>query len=793
MASPRRAILGLIVVAALVALAALRSEERRAVRPLVLQTDARALAAYRIDDQYRRPDRSSPYLIELFAGSGAEALRDGPGLQAAFIDPVDLALAPDEQSVFVLDRGASRVRRVYMPTREVTTVFQWSAAGASTNFRRLATDGARCFLLSDDGSQVRSTDGQSVLSPGSHHITDLQWHDRRLLMLDAADARILSWSRQGKTETLYRIGADLDRFEESDSRLVAWSRHGHVAAYQPAAGRPIDERQLTDPIDDIADDPTNRRLVIVSGKKIEALPARGFATAVPVALPFENIEGRALGQQTSARLEYRQLPFSEGTRLVIAPRTHVVYVLDRPNHRILRMTNSFDDWIYRSQPPWNRYHMVSPEYSRNKPPGVNRILWLSHSVFWCPAGEEALNLAYGAPKLLENLLNQDSAPGVRWEIVNPGLFGGNFVTEAYPTAQRALRTYAVDYVFLTIDLENFYWFLQDTGWATPIHFDADGIPDGVDASQVGIEPWKRTVPAPLRDLAQHLRSQAAPRSADPLLDARGVIIPKRFMRAWMTDPKLRELLLRVYVSMIRGLQVTAQRSGAQFVVFVAPTTNFVGINEWFDRYGAGGEEHHYDSEGAHRPILEALWAAGVPAYDLTYGVIDRDARLFPYDAESHHRTKLFQQAIAESMLDTARRYELLSTMPLPEKRVEGEIPSGNSDDRVVYTTSESKCHVVHDLWSGGPPQPGSTSFRSLLTLAIHDVGTRSQTAGCATAIVQFVYVRARDEYGNRDFRDVERVATLQIDLGLLNELQNAVAAGGNLDAWKERTHFTVAQ
>jgi hypothetical protein len=398
-----------------------------------------------------------------------------------------------------------------------------------------------------------------------------------------------------------------------------------------------------------------------------------------------------------------------------------------------------------------------------------------------------LNLAYGAPKLLENLLNERAAPGVRWEIVDPGLSGGNFSADAVPNTQRALRMYAVDYVFLTIDLQNFFWFLQGTGWAIPIHFDADNVPDGVDAAQATIEPWKRAVPPPLRDLTDYLRTQAAPNSADPLLDAHGVILPKRFMRAWMTDPKLRGLLLRIYVPLIRRLQTLAQRSGAQFTVFVAPTTNFVGINEWFDRYGAGGGEHRYDFEAAHRPILEALWNAGIPAYDLTYGVIDRDPRLFPYNAESHHRTKLYAEAIAESMLAAGKRHDLLSDAPLPAKRADGQLPSTGYDDRVVFTASGSQCHVVHDLWTGRAPQPGATSLRSLLTLAAQDLAARAQSAGCATAEVQFVYVKTRDEYGNRDFRGIEHVATLTIDMASLPELQRALAGGGSVERWNRLT------
>jgi hypothetical protein len=786
----RRAILVCALIAAIVALAVSRAPDK-ATRPLALRVDARDIAAFAVDEQYRRLDRSPPYLIEILAGSGAEALRDGVKLQAAFVDPVDLAVTADERSVFVLDRGAARVRKIYVPTLEVSTAFRWTDTTAHASFRRITTDGTRCFLLSDDGRQIITTDGLSI-SIGSGIVSDLQWQAGRLLLLDSAGSRILSWTPRSGLENAYRIGGGLDRFHASDTQILAWSRKGDVVAYDPATGRRTEERRLPDSIDEIADDSTNRRLLVVSGRNLAALPATGFASAVPTPLPLFNIEGRALGQAAPARLEYRERPFAEATRMVIAPQTHVVYVLDRPNRRVIRMTNSFTDWIYRNTPPWNSEHMVSSEYSHNKPGGVNRMLWLSHSVFWVPAGEEALNLTYGAPKLLENLLNEHASPGVRWQIVNPGIFGGNFFIDAYPQTQHALQTYAVDYAFLTIDLENFFWFLNAGGWATPAHFDDHGIPDGIDASQVGIDPLQRRIPPPLRDLAEYLRTQAGPRSPDPLLDHRGIIIPKRFIRAWMTDHRLRDELLRVYVRMIVQLQTLTRRNGAELVVFIAPTTNFIGTNEWFDRYGAGGEEHRYDFQDAHRPILEALWTAGIPAYDLTSDLIARNARLFPYNAESHHRTKLFQQAIAESIFDTAKSHDLLSNLPLPPKRVGGQMPSAARDEGVVFTTAGSNCYVVHDLWSGAAHMT-TPDFRALLTLAVDDVSRRSQPSDCSTAVVQFVYVRNRDEYGNRDFRAVDRVAMMSIERSLLDELRRALAAGGDLEPWKERTHFSPSR
>ena len=67
----------------------------------------------------------------------------------------------------------------------------------------------------------------------------------------------------------------------------------------------------------------------------------------------------------------------------------------------------------------------------------------------------------------------------------------------------------------------------------------------------------------------------------------------------------------------------------------------------YSRYTMTDDAGQYDFEAAHRPLLEQFWKDGVPAYDLTYDVLARHPRLFPFDAESHHRSSLFHRAIAE--------------------------------------------------------------------------------------------------------------------------------------------------
>jgi hypothetical protein len=153
-------------------------------------------------------------------------------------------------------------------------------------------------------------------------------------------------------------------------------------------------------------------------------------------------------------------------------------------------------------------------------------------------------------------------------------------------------------------------------------------------------------------------------------------------------------------------------------------------------------------------------------------------RLFPFNAESHHRSDLFHRAVAESIVAVARRFNILSFSPLPARApatlTAAAIPPPTN---VIVTERNNSCFVLRDLWDASQPRRAAPAFSELLHFALGDMERTiaSRTHACSEYRITFVNVKSRDDYGNRDFRNIEPVASMRI---LASDLESLKAGAG---------------
>jgi hypothetical protein len=442
---------------------------------------------------------------------------------------------------------------------------------------------------------------------------------------------------------------------------------------------------------------------------------------------------------------------------------------------VTRMLDSFGGWKY-AENPGNSRQFLSADYPAVKPAGTTRLLWISHSVLWDPAGVEEGNLALGAPRQLEVLLNDKAREAGTWEVLNPGVTGTDFYVSAYPLVSRSLATYGFDYALLVMDIQNLYWLVRFSGFSVPPAYDAEGMPIGVNAELASQPVLTRTYPGPMRPLADYMRTRMmAPSAQVPLVSESGEIVPFAFLRAWTTDAEFRTRLIDVYVHLVAGLSRACAKAGVKLVVLVAPTSNFISASDWFDAYSIGATDQPF--ERVHGPILERFWMAGIPAYDLTYDMLAQHPRLFPFNAQSHHRSDLFHRAVAESIVAVARRFNILSFSPLPARAPATTAAATPPPTNVIVTERNNSCFVLRDLWDASQPRRAAPAFSELMHLALGDVERTiaSRTHACSEYRITFVNVKSRDDYGNRDFRNIEPVASMRI---LASDLESLKAGAG---------------
>ena len=122
--------------------------------------------------------------VDVFAGSGAEARRDGPRLQAAFAQPS--GLASDGKTLFVADSESSTIRAINLASGEVKTL-----AGGD---------------LFDFGDRDGRGDAVRL-----QHPLGLDYHDGALYLTDTYNSKIKKLNPQtGDVATVFGGGGSLD-------------------------------------------------------------------------------------------------------------------------------------------------------------------------------------------------------------------------------------------------------------------------------------------------------------------------------------------------------------------------------------------------------------------------------------------------------------------------------------------------------------------------------------------------------------------------------------------------------
>lgn len=754
------------------------------VIPITLAADQ--LASRRVDEQYRASAAASApaYDAVTLAGSGAPGLRDGAGLWAQFKDPIDLSVSPDGRRLLVLDDGGRVLRQIDTETRTVTTLTGWHGADERAFLlkRAIATAGGMLLLGQADALFFGENGQTRLIAPapdGPAVVSDLEFSNGRLVVLDGPAGRIFSaepgtWRWRALAElppgAFDRVTVDdgANRFVAASSVTGRWIRK------EFGSGAVQGEFVAPKGVLQVMTDPSGNRYFALYADGLRGTSRDRFTA--PELLSMWSIEGRRVGVPT-APSGYRTTWMSGAVRLAFDARRSSLYSVNRSDRRVTAMVDSFASWKY-DEPPHN---MMSADYPPFKAAGSTRLLWLSNSVFWDPAGLEEGNLALGAPRQLEVLLNASAPQAGRWEVLNPGLTGTGFYENVFPSTKRILQTYGLDYAVMVVDIQTVYWTLLFSGYTVPSAFDPAGMPAGVDAELAKQPPSERSYREPMRPLVEYMRtSMKGPSASIPMLAADGTIVPSQFMRAWTEDAKFRALVGDVFVKLAAGIRKACDEHGVKFAVLVAPTSNLVAGNEWFDTTKLG-VDRPYDFEAVHRPLLERLWASAVPAYDLTYDVLARHPRLFPFNADSHHRSGLFHRAIAESIEAVARRFSVFSFAPQPARSPSGGAVAGPAPANVVVTERGGTCFVLHDIWDVRTRSARARSFDQLLALGVDDAArsVAGRSTSCSEYRVSFVYIKNRDDYGNRDFRGIEQVASMRLPVANLGTLGDA--ARGRVD------------
>ena len=118
--------------------------------------------------------------VQVLAGTGTEALTDGPWRAAAFARPSGLALSPDRKRLYVADSASSAIRVIYLDEARVATLVGAAGAGHVDG----PPDRARLrhctgLLLGPAGLVVADTGNHALRGINLRHATTTTlWHGR---------------------------------------------------------------------------------------------------------------------------------------------------------------------------------------------------------------------------------------------------------------------------------------------------------------------------------------------------------------------------------------------------------------------------------------------------------------------------------------------------------------------------------------------------------------------------------------------------------------------------------------
>ncbi|MBF0516278.1 MAG: hypothetical protein HQK97_04030 [Nitrospirae bacterium] len=638
-----------------------------------------------IQDQIRQQYKVSAeadtprYYYEVLAGAGFQGNRDGRGVYALFNNPTDIVFSDETEFLYVLDNGNRSVRRVNIETKETSTVLDYSGF-MKYDFRRLLV--FKEFIILQANHQIikldrhavkdLSSDKNVILDLGNEEISDIKKYGGDILCL--TNNKVLRYSSSLKQ--WYPLPLALSTqydylFLDKDKLYIVSTSASDCVLYDIAIGKVIKQFKFDRIVNHLIKDSIYDRYILVCEGAFYAAEADPEKMAKTYPLHFTNIHGHSIGND-NASFEYRQAFYSNIDAIVNQEEAAVFYVLDRENHRIIKMRNNLNSWIdpiaeaallkeAAFMPPEEGY--INPIYTKRKPYGVNRIMWLSHSVYWNPAGANYSNLPeFSAPVQLSAILNAKRDLSGYWEIMRPLMTGCEMYHRLYDNFEKAVNQYAADYVFVVLDLNAFYWMTSNWhGWMRPAlraaaPHDATGYPIPEDGK--------------FDEVDEFIRSSIKNDTQSPFFNKDGSLADNQFMRLWMTRADFRKLLINRFMDIFSRIKTACDNNGIELVVFLSPSFNFFSSAEY--NTTQGGSEKAYNVEDAHNDILSALYYRNIKAYDISYEMIRRFIKYFPYNAHSHHRSYLFQQAVAESIDEVLQRYDVISKTPLPAKQPIGQ-------------------------------------------------------------------------------------------------------------------------
>ncbi|MBU1349270.1 hypothetical protein KJ781_04355, partial [Patescibacteria group bacterium] len=644
-----------------------------------LDLNRSTLARWHLESQYfNNAIHASPlFSLEPLAGNGIGLRRDGVGLWASFIEPVDMCWEPNNRYLLILDRGAGEIVKLDPLTRQVSTILDYNAALADipslANWtpEKLAcginkyyfTDSAGHFLISLTNNGINK-----ISKPGGIHwdgISQISYLDGSLYILETGTNILWRLREQGTPpELIMSLNSfGYDSFSIVGNRIIFLSSSQGIWSLGDIKQRLIHRSgQLEKGWLGLASiDKNGHKFYCRKNNSLALLEIDNDGEYQLKLISLYNLDGIEIGNH-SGPYAYRRMPYAELSSLAGSYEGHL-YLLDKANKQI---TLYRAQYIPRYPQARNALGNLGPELQNNKNWGTNRIIWISHSVFWSPSGYLFDgDLAVGVPNLLQDWLNENSR--TRWEVINLGITGAGFYTHAFSKLKKCIDNYGSDYVLLVLDLNNIHWFLQYNGFVVPARYDRKGAPIGVDTELAEKSVISRAFPEPIKPLAEHILKYYGPESALPLVDHNGTFAKNHTIDVWLSDSKFRYLLSELYSDFISHLDKLSKINNMPFVVALVPLSSFVASHDWTDPLGIGNPAGAFDFEKAHSDLLLALYKRGIKAYDLSYDMIARHAKYFPYDADSHHKSYLMHRAINDSLVNLIKKYNLFSMDPLPPR------------------------------------------------------------------------------------------------------------------------------
>ncbi|MCP3940381.1 MAG: hypothetical protein GY710_02730 [Desulfobacteraceae bacterium] len=747
-----------------------------------LKQNTMPIGAYEVQEQYISNLINEQYKLSAFdkipiakraliAGSGIIGNRDGIGPYAQFVEPGSMVMDTNKDFLYVLDGKSQLVRKIELSSRIVSTIVDLKQF--NIRFKSVAIVNQNFYFIDESEESIYKLEPNGVVSSILSVKNEKQTKIKDLVVSKGLLFALLTEQTTLKSKILNKVGNKwqvfIDGINGLNDRLYLFNKDIFLTSKANKQYTQISlENGLRNdhtvkveflPLGIIAD-PLNSRYIGYSEKKMYQLSYPVITENQYEYLPIHNINGDEVGVQAGhveiEDFEYNKSPFFKITEIVAVPEKGDFYVCDGNSKRI----------IYHSTRAKQRDQLPNfiKEKKRNSTiMNAHKTLWIGHSVSWCPAGRYYNNNSdeYGAPKVFETLLKEQY--GESFSVTNPKVTGVNFFHGAYNSLKSSLEQHNYKNAVVLIDLHNLLWFFHFNLKPIPL-FENNTIPIGIDAESATKKFQELVYPEAMQPIIQYIKEHP-----DKFDIKTGAIKNSQFLDLWMQDETFRDMILTLYSNLLKGMKKKCDEKNVKMVVILFPITKFVSENDWHDAYFIGGDRVNYDFEKVHSPILDVLLKNQIEAYDITYELIIRHQKYFPFNAHSHHRSYLFHQALAESVKSVLTRNDFFNFSKDTDKKpnpIVVPVLTRKIVDNVFYTPKKDYLFILHDLTILNENRANILpSANALLKYAIEDIKRYKKNNEEITFEkfqVNFVNVKNRDEYGQRLLDNITELASLTI-------------------------------